>query len=62
MPADVTYTGVSLGDTTDGVAAAVPGTFGKVFATFRKRPPPPSGRPGEHHRRDGPRTSRPVPR
>ncbi|MEU2631579.1 MULTISPECIES: hypothetical protein [Kitasatospora] len=34
--ADVTYTNVSLGDTTNGVAAAIPGTFSKVFVTFRK--------------------------
>lgn len=36
VPADVTHTGVSLGDTTDGVAAAIPCTFSKVFAAFRK--------------------------
>lgn len=34
--ADVTYTNVSLTDTTNNVAATIPGTFGKVFVTFRK--------------------------
>ncbi|WP_431676699.1 hypothetical protein [Kitasatospora sp. KL5] len=32
--ADVTYTNVSINDTTNTVSAAIPGTFTKVFFTF----------------------------
>ncbi|WP_030271014.1 hypothetical protein [Streptomyces sp. NRRL B-24484] len=36
VPADVTSTNVSLTDTTNNVAATIPGTFSTVFVTFCK--------------------------
>ncbi len=33
--ADVSYTGVVLADTTNGVTANIPGTFSKTFFTFK---------------------------